>query len=220
MGRGDFALLSSHILSKTTEKHFVRELKRYNELPILNPRRGIRKAIESNWNMDISIEVFIQKSSICAILDKYLVMRYKNITTFAIWMAIWLSVLLCLAGCSKPGAQYHLTARPDYSLGTLWFDVPADTLVEADAFYIAPTCIWDWEDTDGKTYHHMDVNSPKQLGRVDGSIRLAHALFGQYCCFYAPYYRQVTMESWMVVHEETERRYAVAHENVVRAFNY
>lgn len=135
-------------------------------------------------------------------------------------MAIWLWVLLCLAGCSKPGAQYNLTTRPDYSLGTMWFDVPADTLMEADVFYIAPTCIWDWEDTDGKTYHHMDVDNPEQRGRVDGSIRLAYALFGQYCRFYAPYYRQVTMESWMVVHEETERRYAVAHKDVVRAFDY
>ena len=66
----------------------------------------------------------------------------------------------------------------------------------------------------------MDIDNPEQRSQVDGSIRLAHALFGKYCRFYAPYYRQVTMESWMVAHEETERRYAVAHGDVVQAFDY
>ena len=75
-------------------------------------------------------------------------------------------------------------------------------------------------DADGKIYHHMDIDNPEQRSQVDGSIRLAHALFGKYCRFYAPYYRQVTMESWMVAHEETERRYAVAHGDVVQAFDY
>lgn len=148
------------------------------------------------------------------------IMRYKNITTFGIRIAVWLSILLCMAGCSKPGEQYNLTAKPDYSLSTMWFDTPNDTLMEADIFYIAPTCIWDWEDAEGKIYHHMNVDNREQRGRVDGSIRLAHALFGKYCRFYAPYYRQITMESWMIAHEETERRYAVAHEDVVQAFDY
>ena len=131
-----------------------------------------------------------------------------------------LSVFFCLTGCSKPDTHYNLTAKPDYSHSTMWFDAPNDALAEADIFYIAPTCIWDWRDADGKIYHHMDVGNPEQRSQVDGSIRLAHALFGKYCRFYAPYYRQVTMESWMVAHEETERRYAVAHGDVVQAFDY
>lgn len=134
-------------------------------------------------------------------------------------MAVWLSAFLFVTGCSS-GKRYNLTAEPNYSLGTMWFDAPVDTSAQVDVFYIAPTCIWDWKDQDGKTYYHMDVDNPKQRGRVDGSIRLAHALFGKYCRFYSPYYRQVTMQSWTVAPEETERRYAVAHEDVVRAFDY
>ena len=131
-----------------------------------------------------------------------------------------LSVFFCLTGCSKSDTHYNLTAKTDYSHSTMWFDAPNDALAEADIFYIAPTCIWDWRDADGKIYHHMDIDNPEQRSQVDGSIRLAHALFGKYCRFYAPYYRQVTMESWMVAHEETERRYAVAHGDVVQAFDY
>ena len=147
-------------------------------------------------------------------------MRYKDkTTTFGIRMAVWLSAFLFVTGCSS-GKRYNLTAEPNYSLGTMWFEAPVDTSAQVDVFYIAPTCIWDWKDQDGKTYCHMDVDNPKQRGQVDGSIRLAHALFGKYCRFYSPYYRQVTMQSWMVAPEETERRYAVAHEDVVRAFDY
>lgn len=147
-------------------------------------------------------------------------MRYKNIITFGIRIAIWLPVLLCATGCSKSEAQYNLTAAPDYSLGTMWFDTPVDTQAQADVFYIAPTCIWDWEDASGTTYHHMEVDDPEQRSRVDGSLRLAQALFGKHCRFYAPYYRQITMESWMIAPDETERRYAIAHEDVVRAFDH
>ncbi|GAB0483133.1 Protein of uncharacterised function (DUF3089) [Alistipes sp. cv1] len=134
-------------------------------------------------------------------------------------MALWLSALLFAAGCSS-GARYDLTAAPDYSLAAMWFDAPADTSASVDVFYIAPTCIWDWQDQDGRTYHHMDTDNPKQRDRVDGSLRLAHALFGRHGRFYAPYYRQVTMESWTVAPDETERRYALAHQDVVRAFDY
>lgn len=145
-------------------------------------------------------------------------MKY-GIKTFGIRIAVWLSVFLCVAGCSS-GKQYNLTAEPDYSLGMMWYDAPVDTMPQADVFYIAPTCIWDWEDADGRPHHHMDVDNPEQRAAVNSSIRLAHALFGKHCRFYAPYYRQVTMQSWMVAPEETERRYAVAHEDVVRAFDY
>ena len=98
-----------------------------------------------------------------------------------------LSVFFCLTGCSKPDTHYNLTAKPDYSHSTMWFDAPNEALAEAHIFYIAPTCIWDWRDADGKIYHHMDVGNPEQRSQVDGSIRLAHALFGKYCRFYAPY---------------------------------
>lgn len=77
-------------------------------------------------------------------------------------------ILLCMAGCSSRGA-IQLDGKPDYSLSTMWFDTPNDTLMEADIFYIAPTCIWDWEDAEGKIYHHMNVDNREQRSRVDGS---------------------------------------------------
>ena len=81
-----------------------------------------------------------------------------------------LSVFFCLTGCSKSDTHYNLTAKPDYSHSTMWFDAPNDALAEADIFYIVPTCIWDWRDADGKIYHHMDVDNPEQRSQVDGSV--------------------------------------------------
>lgn len=143
-------------------------------------------------------------------------------STFRIRLAVCLSALFVVAGCSSESStkEYNLTAEPDYSRGNMWFDAPVDSTVQADVFYIAPTCIWDWEGQDGKTYHHMNVDDAKQRDRVDGSMRLAYGLFGKSCRFYAPYYRQITMQSWMIVREETERRFAIAQDDVARAFNY
>lgn len=139
----------------------------------------------------------------------------------------WLPLVLMAAACSKTNvtdgladATYNLTAAPDYSLDEMWFEAPADTLSEVDVFYVAPTCIWDWTDEDGTVYHHMDVGNPDQRQAVDNATRLACALFGKHGRFFAPYYRQVTMESWMVDSAETERRYGIAHGDVAEAFAY
>lgn len=132
----------------------------------------------------------------------------------------WVLIGLFASGCSKTESRYNLTTVPDYSRSGMWFDAPADTQAGADVFYIAPTCIWDWQDQDGNVYHHMDVDHPKQRSLVDNSNRLAYALFCKEYRFYSPYYRQITMQSWMVAPEETERRYEIAHRDIVKAFDY
>ena len=55
---------------------------------------------------------------------------------------------------------------------------------------------------------------------VDASAALAANLFSPHCNFYCPYYRQITMESWMTDPEETERRYAAAYDDIEKAFDY
>lgn len=57
------------VLQKTQGKT---EINKTIESPVSNQTgNGIRKAIGNNRNMDIPIEVFIQKSSIFAARDKY-----------------------------------------------------------------------------------------------------------------------------------------------------
>ena len=123
--------------------------------------------------------------------------------------------------CNNPDKEMTLPEKPDYTRAETWYKNPVATGEdEADIFYITPTCIWDWEDEKGQTYHHMNVKNEKQRAAVDASAELAAELFAPHGRFYCPYYRQITMESWMTSPEETERRYATAYEDIVRAFDY
>ncbi|MEG1622522.1 MAG: DUF3089 domain-containing protein [Alistipes sp.] len=140
----------------------------------------------------------------------------RQITTKTLFFAL---LILCM-GATPQRTTYHLTAAPDYTEEQMWFVQVADTLKSVDVFYIAPTCIWDWKDATGNIYHHMDTQNPKQRAAVDGSNRLAAALFGQSCRFYAPYYRQITMDSWMLAPKEINERYTIAYKDVASAFDY
>lgn len=136
-------------------------------------------------------------------------------------LALSVACLLGVAGCENSDKRMALPDEPDYTLAETWYDNPlAQEKKSVDVFYITPTCIWDWTGQDGTTYHHMDVTDSSQRAAVDASAALAANLFSPHCNFYCPYYRQITMESWMVEPEETERRYVTAYEDIERAFDY
>lgn len=128
-------------------------------------------------------------------------------------------ILLCLwSGCTKCSEEKPLAL--DYGCDKMWFADSTNATAEVDVFYITPTCIWDWKASDGTVQHYMNIDNSEQRAAVDESNRLAAALFTKSCRFYSPYYRQITMNSWMQSPGEIEKRYAVAHKDVVTAFNY
>ncbi|MEG1728798.1 MAG: DUF3089 domain-containing protein [Bacteroidaceae bacterium] len=130
-------------------------------------------------------------------------------------------LLFCaLAKSLKSNANDELTALPNYAEPEMWFSQVKDSTKEVDVFYVVPTCVWDWTTSKGEIMHYMDTQNPKQRAAVEGSNRLAAALFGKSCRFYAPYYRQITMNSWMLPPAEIKPRYAVAYQDVVKAFKY
>lgn len=136
-------------------------------------------------------------------------------------LALSVACLLGVAGCENSDKRIALPDEPDYTLAETWYDNPlAQEKKSVDVFYITPTCIWDWTGQDGTTYHHMDVTDSSQRAAVDASAALAANLFSPHCNFYCPYYRQITMESWMTDPEETERRYAAAYDDIEKAFDY
>lgn len=134
-----------------------------------------------------------------------------------------IAILALAASCtSTAGADTELMpAAPDYADTAMWYaaTVTPETDV-ADVFYVTPTCIWDWQDAEGRTSHYMNVTDSAQRAAVDASNLLACHLFGKHCRFFSPYYRQITMESWFLTADETERRFKYALEDVVRAFRH
>ena len=134
--------------------------------------------------------------------------------------------VLSLIGCAEDAKRDRigfLPAQPDYGDDSSWFFSPAygRTDAMADVFYIAPTCIWDWGDSLGGECHFMDIRNQEQRRLVtDNSLFLASMLLGKDCDFYAPYYRQLTMDTWMEDPQTISERFAYAMEDISNAFGY
>ena len=135
------------------------------------------------------------------------------------------SVLLCCLfvclGCSDKSARYHLPTAPDYTQENAWYkELNAKGERQADVFYIAPTCVWDWQDANGNVMHFEDVYNADQREALRPSLELAADIFAPTYNFYAPYYRQITLESWMEGADTVEERFPYAMADVKRAFDY
>ena len=137
---------------------------------------------------------------------------------------ILLTVILVCMGCSDKTAHYLMPSAPDYGEENAWYkelNAPqGDNNSTADVFYIAPTCVWDWHDSQGNTMHFEDVYNADQREALRPSLELAADIFATTNNFYAPYYRQITLESWMEGEDTVEKRFPYAMSDVKRAFDH
>lgn len=132
-----------------------------------------------------------------------------------------LTVLAAAGCCPKEKNAGLLPQEPDYSKENMWYRTEGmSTDKEVDVFYVTPTCVWSWQDSTGNTIYYMDTENPGQRAATDVSTRLGYELFRKSCNFFSPYYRQITMECWFGSEEEIERKYAVAHNDILKAFRY
>ena len=153
-------------------------------------------------------------------------MRNTKILLLRIISAFFL--ITCMSACKDGDIKNkdiigYLPSKPDYTEEDSWFSAPAYGEGEAIAnvFYIAPTCIWDWEDSTGGLCHFMDISNEGQRKLVtDNSLFLASMLLGKDCDFYAPYYRQLTMNTWMEDEKTISERFEHAMQDVYDAFEY
>ena len=92
---------------------------------------------------------------------------------------------------------------------------------DVDLFYVVPTCVWDYTDSLGQTRHHMDIFNAKQRALVNPSIQLAKSVLADSCNFFSPYYRQISMDSWLTLDTALiEERFKLAYQDVADAFHY
>ncbi len=130
-------------------------------------------------------------------------------------------LLLALVSCEKDSSA---PASPtiDYSDNRCWFENKQDaTGKDVDLFYVVPTCIWDYTDSLGQTRHHMDIFNTEQRALTDPSIQLAKSVLADSCNFFSPYYRQISMDSWLTLDTALiEGRFELAYQDVADAFHY
>ena len=135
---------------------------------------------------------------------------------------MFFALLLLAAVACRPGAGAERGAAGlDYGRADMWYrGGTAASAENADVFYIAPTCNWGRTDADGTVHWQMDVYDTVQRANLQAPLRLAERVFAEGNRFYAPYYRQITMESWFEPDSVIGARFAVAMEDVREAFRY
>lgn len=140
------------------------------------------------------------------------------------WILL-VAALLSLCGCRETQNETTegllLTEEPDYADKDNWYICSlSGNEGTTDVFYILPTCIWDWKDSEGNTHHFSDVKNEEQRQAMLPSLELAADIFARNSTFYSPYYRQISLESWIEGEECIEERFPYAMNDVRNAFNH
>lgn len=115
------------------------------------------------------------------------------------------------------------TVKPctiDYSDAHMWY-VSTDSCAVADIFYVCSTETSDWVNAKGDTMHFADLSNAAHRAALLCEMRGVDLLVRpQGCNFYAPYYRQATIEGLLRDTTLFRTRCAQAGEDVARAFRY
>ena len=108
-----------------------------------------------------------------------------------------------------------------YADTMLWYDNGRDIdTTLADVFYILPTCVHDWIDADSTVQHLASLTDSTQRARMLPSYQLADDIFADSANFFAPYYRQITLESWIESDSVIESRFIDAIADIQESFDY
>ena len=136
-----------------------------------------------------------------------------------IFLCLLIILGLSCADSHHDSTRNFIPKQPDYADTTLWYVERLEA--GTDVFYITPTCIFDWKDSaTALPCYHYDVYGEVMKENFNYSLQLAQDIFGKECNFYAPYYRQISLESWLLDEEVIEERFEPAMEDVERAFQY
>ncbi|MFI3296914.1 MAG: DUF3089 domain-containing protein [bacterium] len=139
---------------------------------------------------------------------------FKNHWIVTAALMIWATTLCSCTQISGNDDNSSL----DYSQSELWYT--AENGENVDVFYILPTCIWDWTDSTGEINHYADVYDSEQREAMKYSFDLANEIFAENSNFYAPYYRQISLESWIEGESAVTERFPLAMEDIAAAFDY
>lgn len=116
----------------------------------------------------------------------------------------FLVVSLC-TGCSKDSIDYSNVAN--------WAFYPQSLQNDVDVFFIAPT-----SGNDSSFYMHMDDAGYKAA--FVGATAMEKGIYDTKADFYAPFYRQVSLECYELSELEREKYLELAYKDIDNAFNY
>lgn len=134
-------------------------------------------------------------------------------------LALTLVFIAVAVGCifiNKKPNDKNMYANPVY-----WYDNgKAFNPGLVDVFYVLPTCVFDWTDSNNEVQHYASLTDETQRGMMLPSYRLADEIFADSANFFAPYYRHITMETWMEGEKAVAERFPFSMNDVKDAFSY
>ena len=149
-------------------------------------------------------------------------MELKNITLLT--AAFCLLTASCKTSDNKETKiGTYIPSAPDYADKTMWYEEKNDTIgTGADVFYIVATWEFDWQTEDSVTCHYADpVNKPKHRSDMAIEIKKIATYMGIGNNYYAPYYRHISLNSWIEPEDTINNRYfSVAFKDIQNSFNY
>jgi len=127
------------------------------------------------------------------------------------------SLFMCivLTSCQGTNDVEPLPLKPNYEDSTQWYVTNRHGNV--DLFYIVSTETGDYE-VKGKIYHLADTYNDSVRGPLYGEMLGVDTLLSSSLNYYAPYYRQCSLESFADKHFAD--RFSVAFGDVRRAFDH
>ena len=139
---------------------------------------------------------------------------------------LWVAVLLCLivAGCKTTDKKEALGTtgdvlpkEPDYADASQWY--VDDRKGEADIFYIVSTETGDYQRADGTIGHYADTYADSLRQPLYGEMLGVDTLLSGRLNFFAPYYRQCSLQTFENDSLRTARM-GVATADVRKAFGH
>lgn len=126
-------------------------------------------------------------------------------------------VLICMGWSYVPGRTYSIVPdEPDYSDSTQWYIKWRDGT--ADIFYIISTETGDFI-LNGDTCHHANTYDRSSCPRMLVEMAAVDSFYGGSNNYFSPYYRQVTIQSWLDS-LKTFDRLPLALSDVERSWDY
>lgn len=114
-------------------------------------------------------------------------------------LAVLLS-LLCLCACGQADET-----ETDYALASRWayYETETDAEKPVDVFFIAPTNVQGGENE----FYVDNLDDAQALEAILGSINMEKGIYDAQARFFAPYYRQLTLNAYTL--DEAERPWPI-----------
>lgn len=156
----------------------------------------------------------------------------KKFVSEILCKVVFLVTLFLSVGCSNEGDNSkpddELNAGADstyddskYDSDGIWYDNSKEINPQyPDVFYIVSTYVWEWKDEDGTIQRYADVNNEEHREMFRPEFEYADDVFADSCNLFAPYYEQLTFESWMEGEGVIDKRFVHAMNDIQEAFDY